>query len=261
MVMNRITGHHAASGYAQSKESYEHYHRTIDGDGKVQAGKHSIEANAPGKKLINGNYAAHTWKLNSGNIGVSILAMGGALWGDPKGSTKYPVRLVQLEAYFKEVARLAVAYAIPVDRRYVLTHAEVQPTLGVTQKNKWDYDYDPRYASKTRDPIAIGDEMRQEIALIVKHLSMHSITGIDNVVEQAYPTLRQGSYGEYVKAMQDALRKWTAANTVKGFVIVDGQFGPNTRDALIVFQKSHQLLPDGVCGPLTWAALRPGGKP
>lgn len=261
MGMNRITGHHAASGYTQSKEAFEHYHRTIDGDGEVKAGKHSISANLPGKKLLPGNYAGHTWKLNSGNIGVSILAMGGAKWGDPKGSTKYPVRLVQIEAYCKEVARLAVDYGIPVDRRTVLTHAEVQPTLGVTQKNKWDFDYDPRYIDKSRDPIAIGDELRQEIALIVKHLSMHSIIGVENVVTQSYPTLRQGSYGEYVKAMQTALQEWLVRNTARDFVIIDGKFGPGTRDALMKFQKAHQLLPDGVCGPLTWATLRPGAHP
>jgi peptidoglycan hydrolase-like protein with peptidoglycan-binding domain len=38
-------------------------------------------------------------------------------------------------------------------------------------------------------------------------------------------------------------------------VSVDGQFGPNTRAALVRFQSRRQLLPDGICGPASWSAL------
>ena len=38
-------------------------------------------------------------------------------------------------------------------------------------------------------------------------------------------------------------------------LIVDGFAGDKTRAALVAFQTSHNLTPDGVIGPLTWSAL------
>lgn len=37
---------------------------------------------------------------------------------------------------------------------------------------------------------------------------------------------------------------------------IDGNFGPQTRAAVIAFQKTKGLTPDGIIGPDTWAALR-----
>jgi penicillin-insensitive murein endopeptidase len=36
----------------------------------------------------------------------------------------------------------------------------------------------------------------------------------------------------------------------------DGKFGPMTQDAVEEFQASHNLVPDGIVGPKTWATLR-----
>jgi peptidoglycan hydrolase-like protein with peptidoglycan-binding domain len=36
---------------------------------------------------------------------------------------------------------------------------------------------------------------------------------------------------------------------------IDGQFGTGTRNAVIEFQQKNGLLPDGIVGPQTWAAL------
>ncbi|HEY0988185.1 MAG TPA: peptidoglycan-binding domain-containing protein [Kofleriaceae bacterium] len=38
-------------------------------------------------------------------------------------------------------------------------------------------------------------------------------------------------------------------------VVVDGAFGPRTREAVVRFQHTNGLEADGVVGPLTWAAL------
>ena len=38
---------------------------------------------------------------------------------------------------------------------------------------------------------------------------------------------------------------------------IDGKFGPQTQNAVIIFQKNFNLSPDGIVGPLTWNALEP----
>jgi peptidoglycan hydrolase-like protein with peptidoglycan-binding domain len=56
------------------------------------------------------------------------------------------------------------------------------------------------------------------------------------------PTLRRGDRHELVRFIQKRVR-----------VEVDGDFGSVTEAALRVFQRNHQLVPDGIAGPKTWA--------
>lgn len=62
-------------------------------------------------------------------------------------------------------------------------------------------------------------------------------------------TLRKGDTGEEVKVLQMKLNK-IGAN-----LLVDGQFGPRTEQAVRTFQIERNLTPDGVVGPETWGAL------
>jgi peptidoglycan L-alanyl-D-glutamate endopeptidase CwlK len=65
------------------------------------------------------------------------------------------------------------------------------------------------------------------------------------------PVLQQGSSGPDVKALQTRLKEL-------GFDPngVDGNFGPGTRAAVIAFQQSKGLTPDGIAGPATMTALQ-----
>lgn len=69
-----------------------------------------------------------------------------------------------------------------------------------------------------------------------------------------YPALQQKSSGEAVKALQHLLN----ANGAR--LGVDGSFGPQTRAAVIAFQRSHRLSADGVAGKNTLTALTPDLK-
>lgn len=66
------------------------------------------------------------------------------------------------------------------------------------------------------------------------------------------PTIRKGSSGEYVTLLQTKLinRGYDCGRSG-----ADGKYGENTRRAVIRFQEAVGLAPDGICGPLTWAAL------
>ena len=154
--MDRIILHWTAGGYLPSAEDRAHYHLLIDSAGRAHAGLHPISANA---KPIRGAYAAHTLNCNTGSIGIAVCAMAGAR-ERPFGKGRAPITPAQVEALVTEAARLCRGYGIPVTRQTVLSHAEVQPTLGIRQRGKRDYDWLPGMAPGPHDPRRVGDWLR-----------------------------------------------------------------------------------------------------
>jgi len=64
------------------------------------------------------------------------------------------------------------------------------------------------------------------------------------------PTLRIGNTGLHVAVLQAQLHFWLFMPGP-----MDGIFGPLTQRAVMAFQRDRGLVPDGIVGPLTWAAL------
>jgi hypothetical protein len=86
--------------------------------------------------------------------------------------------------------------------------------------------------------------------------SLPLVLGAGNAVAASHPTLRTGSHGAAVLALQRRLTSlgyWLGA--------ADGQFGDLTRQAVVAVQKVAGLARDGVCGPATWARLDAGVRP
>jgi len=73
--------------------------------------------------------------------------------------------------------------------------------------------------------------------------------------EGTQATLRVGSEGELVKALQHLLNQRGAG------LAVDGKFGSLTHAAVRAFQARHELEVDGIAGPITWNALLPDEEP
>jgi len=65
-----------------------------------------------------------------------------------------------------------------------------------------------------------------------------------------WPTMSQGSYGEAVKQLQNALNLGTGNQ-----LVLDGSFGPATHVGVVNFQRFFKLAADGVVGPATRAML------
>lgn len=63
-------------------------------------------------------------------------------------------------------------------------------------------------------------------------------------VKKAYPTLRKGSKGKYVKLLQKKLG-----------IKVDGVYGTQTEKAVKRYQKKKGLKPDGIVGQQTWKSI------
>src|SRR5690606_3332072 len=76
---------------------------------------------------------------------------------------KAPVTEAQLLALAGLCRALCTRYAIALTPRSVLTHAEVQPVLGIAQRGKWDVTWLPGMAAPGA-PVATGNRLRALIA-------------------------------------------------------------------------------------------------
>ncbi len=74
--------------------------------------------------------------------------------------------------------------------------------------------------------------------------------------EAMHRTMRRGSRGDDVSDLQTRLN---AAGAAEPALVTDGIFGRLTQASARQYQSSHDLEPDGIVGPLTWASLDPGG--
>jgi hypothetical protein len=156
--MQRIICHWTAGTHKATDFDRGHYHILIEDDGKPVRGKPSIKLNeAPAKA----GYAAHTLSCNSGSIGVSLCCMGGST-ESPFDPGKYPMTAKQWEALSTVVAELCRRYSIPVTDTTVLSHAEVQNNLGITQRGKWDFTR-LAFDLSVKGAKACGDKLRAEV--------------------------------------------------------------------------------------------------
>jgi hypothetical protein len=158
--MERIHVHWTAGRHAANGTDRKSYHILVEGSGTLVRGDRSIAANARGSGLPQ---AAHTLNANTGAIGVSMCCMFDAV-EHPFAGGGAPLLRPQWDAMVAVVAQLARRYAIPVTRATILTHAEVQPTLGIVQRNKWDItrlSFDPAIVGAH----PVGDRMRLEVAV------------------------------------------------------------------------------------------------
>lgn len=73
--------------------------------------------------------------------------------------------------------------------------------------------------------------------------------------EENYPLLKQGSSGSKVKELQTKL---IALGYNCGKTGADGNFGTGTYNAVLVFQRTNNLTPDGIVGQDTWKVLNSG---
>lgn len=156
IVFHWSGGNHTASGLDKT-----HYHIIIDGGGNLVRGKAIAKNAAPLPK----DYAAHTAGHNSGIIGVSLACMAGAKEA-PFSPGSAPMTTLQWNRLPVVLADLCRFYGIAPTRRNVLSHAEVQKTLGIPQKQKWDIAWTPGMA-KPGDAIAIGDQVRAAVAKLI----------------------------------------------------------------------------------------------
>ena len=152
---------------------------------------------------------------NSSFIGIEAEHTGQP--GDP-----WPA--VQLDAYRRGVAA-------------ILAKIGANPIMCCAHK-----EYALPQGRKT-DPRFDMNDFRTQIAAIMAGTAPAPIV-IPAVDAAGRPTLRRGNRGDLVKQLQAGLG-----------VTVDGIFGARTEAVVRQFQREHELIPDGIVGPRTWASL------
>jgi N-acetyl-anhydromuramyl-L-alanine amidase AmpD len=153
--MRGIVVHWSAGGNKASVLDREHYHIIIEGDGRLVRGEKSIKDN---ESAADGRYAAHTRGCNTGFIGVSLAGMAGARQS-PFDPGKSPITRAQWDVLPDVLADLCRRYAINVTPQTVLSHAEVEKTLGIKQAGKWDIARLP-WDAAMNTATKVGDDFR-----------------------------------------------------------------------------------------------------
>ncbi|MBP1896877.1 peptidoglycan-binding domain-containing protein [Paenibacillus lactis] len=95
-----------------------------------------------------------------------------------------------------------------------------------------------------------------KVLLLASSISLSSIiflgTAADALFREEFPTLRSGSSGGYVRALQANLWSSGYQSTVG---TVDGSYGSGTTNAVKAFQSREGLTSDGVAGSGTWSRM------
>lgn len=147
--LSRIHLHWTAGTLVISRDDRLHYHELVQGDGSY------VELHPLNKAL------SHTLNFNTGAYGMGMCGMHEAK-DHPFSVGKYPLTSVQVEAFCKRVAVKCKMLDIPVSPYSVVTHAEIQPTFGVTQKGKIDIMWLPGMG-RMGGPREVGDVLRKTI--------------------------------------------------------------------------------------------------
>ena len=154
----RVIWHWTAGAEGVIPLERRHYHAIVGQDCRVYMGDHQPEANG----VLRAGYAAHTRALNTGSIGVAFDAMAGAV-ERPFDPGPNPITGGMVEKMAELIADLCETYSIPVTPWTTLSHAEVQGTLGVWQRAKWDTNWLPPM-KLPGDPVVVGNLMRTMIS-------------------------------------------------------------------------------------------------
>lgn len=203
--MKRIIWHWTAGAYGVNNVEADAYHFIINRDGTSAAGLDKPEDNIP--PLRPGAYAAHTLNLNSYSIGIAIDAMAGAR-ERPLHIGTAPITPEQIDGLVGLTARLCMKYGIPVTRETVLSHAEVERTLRVKQRQKWDITWIPSM-DRVGDAIEIGDMLRARVRVaIAQREDMERKATIAAATTQAEPDTPPANwFAAIVKAIWVAIER------------------------------------------------------
>lgn len=206
-TIDRITLHWTAGTGKANATDRRAYHKIIEAGGTVVLGDHPPQANSPIRNPRDSStYAAHVKDANTRNLGIALAGMRGAQ-EIPFRPGDHPITLAQIDAALAEVARDCKKYGIAVTRKTVLTHAEVEPTLGIKQNRKWDITWIPGM-DRPGDPVAVGDVLRERLlTMFMRPVVSHPLTPSPVAVTETPSGERQTLWQALWQALTAILRR------------------------------------------------------
>ena len=155
--LHRIHWHWTAGATGVIELERKSYNDIHDKHGNTYDGNWRAEAQANYSAGRTG--ASHTLNANTGAIGQSMDCMAGAVEKPYKAGSN-PITWNHVNAMLDRSAEYCREFDIPVSKYSTLSHAEIQPTLGIKQRFKWDITILPDM-DKPGDPIKVGDRLRK----------------------------------------------------------------------------------------------------
>jgi hypothetical protein len=160
--------HWSGGDYETVYTSY-HYCIALKDGAPVVVETHDLRANMRRVESGDAAYAMHTLGRNSFAAGIAVMAMRDA---SPADFGAFPLTNELVDALCAVAARVAHAYAIPIDGERVRTHAEAALLDGYfglhADDERWDIALltPQARALEPRDAIATAEELRRRIASI-----------------------------------------------------------------------------------------------
>lgn len=179
--------------------------------------------------VIAAGRAAHAGKGSFNGVSGNLRFIG--IEAESAGIPSEPWPEIQLDAYHRGVA--AILKHLGKDSSFCVGHKEYAP-------------------GRKDDPNLNMNDFRTAVAAIMSGVTpprplIPAVEPAPPAGTSPRPTLRRPmTNNDFVKQLQTKIG-----------VDADGTFGPKTEAAVRVFQRDHDLVPDGIVGPKTWAILGP----
>lgn len=156
-----LVWHWTAGRDMPTPDDMSHYNDVFDCDGNQYDGGARIEhqANYDWRKGVG---VSHTRNANTGRGGLAVAGMHKSQGWPSLDFGSHPITWDGIDAMLERSAEYCQNFDIPVSKWSTLSHAEVQPTLGITQQGKWDFVVHPD-STRTEDPVSIGDIFRDRL--------------------------------------------------------------------------------------------------
>lgn len=100
-----------------------------------------------------------------------------------------------------------------------------------------------------------ADKMADAFCEVIVERSGATLKRTEEIACLELPVLRRGSKGGAVKSLQSLINSHSYEGQDRCTIAVDGSFGGATESALTKLQRTHALVPSGVCDTEGWRML------